>query len=69
LNNELNLFIKEEVFEKIENIIKQQMANALQMHCFIVEKRDGKIKARAVADERMQTRYFEEDAYSPTVHL
>jgi hypothetical protein len=39
------------------------------MHCFIVEKRDGKIKERAVADGRTQTRYFKEETYSPTVRL
>jgi hypothetical protein len=35
------------------------------MHCFIVEKRDGRIKALAVADGRSQ----EEEIYSPTVCL
>jgi hypothetical protein len=69
LNNELNLFIKEEVIEKIENIREQQMSNALRMHCFIVEKRDGKIKEWAVADGMTQTQYFEEEAFSPTVRL
>ena len=39
------------------------------MHCFIIEKRDGMIKARAVADGRTQKRYMEEETYSPTVRL
>ncbi len=43
--------------------------NAHRMHCFIVEKRDSRIKARAVADRRTQTKYFEEQTYSPTIHL
>lgn len=34
-----------------------------------MEKRDGRIKARAVADGRGQTRYTEEETYSPTVRL
>lgn len=37
--------------------------------CFIIEKRDGKIKARAVADGRTQQRYTEEETYSLTVWL
>lgn len=67
LKNELNLFIQEEVFENIENINEEQKRNALRMHCFIVEKRDEKIIARAVADGRAQNRYFEEETYSPKV--
>lgn len=39
------------------------------MHCFIIEKRDGTIKARAVADGRTQKQYMEEETYSPTVRL
>ncbi len=39
------------------------------IHCFIIEKRDGRIKARAVADGCGQTRYSEEETYSPTVKL
>jgi hypothetical protein len=39
------------------------------MHCFIVQKRDGRIKARAVADVRSQEWYMEEETYSLTVQL
>ena len=39
------------------------------IHCFVIEKRDGRIKARAVADGRSQQRYTEEETYSPTVKL
>jgi hypothetical protein len=34
-----------------------------------IEKRDGRVKARAVADGRSQVRYMEEETYSPTVKL
>jgi hypothetical protein len=34
-----------------------------------MEKRDGRIKARVVADGSTQDRYFEEETYSPTVKL
>jgi hypothetical protein len=39
------------------------------MHCFIVEKRDGRIKARTVADGRSQERYMNEETHSPMVRL
>jgi hypothetical protein len=39
------------------------------IHCFVIEKRDGRIKARAVADGRSQQRYSEEETYSTTVRL
>ena len=39
------------------------------IHCFVVEKRDGRIKARAVADGRTQQRDTEEETYSLTVKL
>jgi len=39
------------------------------IHCFVVEKRDGKIKAREVADGRSQIPYTEEETYSPMVKL
>jgi hypothetical protein len=45
LLDELNLFVKEEVFESVKNPSEIQIKNALCMHCFIVEKRDGRIKA------------------------
>jgi len=39
------------------------------IHCFVIEKRDGRIKARAVADGRSQQRYTEEETYSLTIKL
>jgi hypothetical protein len=65
----LKLFIKEGVFENINNPTDEEIKRALRMHCFITEKRDGRIKARAVTDGRTQTRYLEEETYSPTVRL
>jgi len=35
---------------KVNEPTEEQMKNALHMHCFITEKRDGRIKARAVAN-------------------
>jgi hypothetical protein len=63
------MFKKEGVFEKVENPTEQQKKKALTIHCFVIEKRDGRIKARAVADGRSQQRYTEEETYSPTVKL
>ncbi len=48
---------------------RQQIAQALYIHAFIIEKRDGRIKARAVADGRTQKRYMEEEMYSSTVQM
>jgi len=67
--SELRLFITEEVFKKVKSPTEEQRRAALRIHCFITEKRDGRIKARAVADGRSQTRYLEEQTYSPTVKL
>jgi len=47
----------------------EQRKRALRIHCFLTEKRDGRIKARAVADGRTQKRYTMEETYSPTVKL
>jgi hypothetical protein len=69
LMDELKLFMKEKVFEEMNNPSDDQKQKALRMHCFIIEKRDGRIKARAVADGRTQKRYMEEETYSPTVRL
>jgi hypothetical protein len=60
---------KENVFEEVSNPTAEQVKKALMIHCFMVEKRDGRIKARAVADGRSQIRYTEEEPYSPTVKL
>ena len=69
LIDELKLFIKEEVFVRVINPTEEQKNSASRMHCFIVQKRDGRIKARAVAEGRLQERYMEEETYSPTVQL
>jgi hypothetical protein len=39
------------------------------MHCFIIVKRDGRIKARAVADGQKKQWYMKEETYSSTVQL
>jgi hypothetical protein len=44
------MFIKEKVFNGLRKPTATQMGKALMVHCFMVEKRDGRIKARAVAD-------------------
>jgi hypothetical protein len=64
--DELNLFLNEKVFKRIKNLTDEQ---ALRIHCFLTEKRDGRIKARAVADGRTKIRYTMEETYSPTVKL
>ncbi len=66
---EPRMFIKEKVFKGLRKPTAAQIQKALMIHCFIIEKRDGRIKARAVADGRGQQRYTEEETYSPTVHL
>jgi hypothetical protein len=65
----LKLFLEQEVFEFVAKPTEDQERNALKIHCFPMEKRDGRIKARAVADGRSQIRYTEEETYSPTVNL
>jgi hypothetical protein len=60
---------KEEVFEEIRNPTSEQVKKNLMIHCFVVEKRDGRIKAWAVADGRSQVHYTEEETYSPIVKL
>jgi hypothetical protein len=69
VREELRTFVKEKVFKGLRKPTKEQLRRALMAHCFIIEKRDGKIKARAVADGRTQQRYTEEETYSPTVKL
>ena len=69
IREDLRTLKKEEVFEEIRNPTSEQVKKALMIHCFVVEKRDGRIKARAVADGRSQVRYTEEETYSPTVKL
>ncbi len=60
VREELRMFKKEGVFEKVEIPTKQQKRKALMIPCFVIEKRDGRIKARAVADGRSQQSYTEE---------
>jgi hypothetical protein len=50
LLDELNLFVKEKVFEQVITPLEEQKKSALRVHCFMTEKRDGRIKARTVAD-------------------
>jgi len=66
---ELQLLLNEEVFIFMDSLTDEQKQRALRIHCFLTEKRDGRIKARAVADGRSQKRYLEEETYSPTVRL
>jgi len=67
--DELNLFLNEKVFKSIKKLTDEQRRKALRIHCFLTEKRDGRIKARAMADGRTQVRYTREETYSPTVKL
>jgi type II secretory pathway component PulC len=57
------------VFEKVDCPMPEQKRKALMIHCFVIEKRDGRIKARAVADGGSQQRYTEKETYSATVKL
>ena len=50
------MLVKEKVFERVSDPAVEQMRNALMIYCFVVEKRDGRIKARAVADGRGTTK-------------
>jgi hypothetical protein len=63
------MFLQLKVFAFMPNPTKKQMKKALRVHCFLTEKRDGRIKARAVADGRSQVRYKEEETYSLMVKL
>jgi hypothetical protein len=67
--DKLQLFLDENVFELVRSPTREQIERALRVHCFLTEKRDGRIKARAVADGRSEKRYLEEETYSPTVRL
>jgi len=40
----------------MDSLTDEQKQRALRNHCFLTEKRDGRIKARAVADGRSQKR-------------
>jgi hypothetical protein len=67
--DELRMFLTEEVFAHIKGPTPEQKKRALRVHCFLTEKQDGTVKARAVADGRSQIRYLEGETYSPTVKL
>jgi len=57
------------VFIDVKNPTENQAKKALMIHCFVIEKRYGWIKAQAVADGCGQQRYTKEETYSPTVKL
>jgi hypothetical protein len=69
LLDKLNLFLEQEVFEQLILPTDEQIKSAPRVHCFMTEKRDCWIKAHAVANGRSQTRYLEEQTYSPTIRL
>jgi hypothetical protein len=69
IKDELKMLNKEGVFFEIKQPTDMQKCKALMIHCFVIEKREGRIKARAVADGRSQQRYMEEETCSPTVKL
>jgi hypothetical protein len=50
VRDELRMLIKEKMFKSLQKKTAAQMRKALMVHCFVVEKRDGRIKTRAVAD-------------------
>jgi hypothetical protein len=47
---ELKMFLAKKVFAYIKNPTPEQIRQALQIHCFLTEKQNGRVKARAVAD-------------------
>lgn len=66
---ELKQFLNEEVLEEmIANPTQEQMDKSLWFF-FVVEKRDGRIKARVIAAGKTQTWFLEEETHSPTVRL
>jgi hypothetical protein len=69
IKDELRILIKDKVFLDVRQPTMIQTRNALMIHCFVIKKRDGRIKAKAVADGRSQQRYTDEETYSPTVKL
>jgi hypothetical protein len=69
IKDELNMLIKEKVFVEVMNPTENQVKKALMIHCFVIEKGYGRIKARALADGCGQQRYAKEETYSPTVKM
>ena len=54
--------------QHIDDLPKDVRREALNLITMIIEKRDGRIKARACADGRKQRRYMsKEDVSSPTM--
>jgi hypothetical protein len=47
IEDELKMLIKEKVFEEVQKPTEAQIKKALMIHCFVIEKRDGRIKAWA----------------------
>jgi hypothetical protein len=64
LFDELNLFIKEKVFEQVVSPSNEQKKSALQVHFFMTKKRDGRIKARAVQWKITSTVFRRADIFS-----
>ncbi len=62
--DELNLFVKEEVFKAVKNPNEDQIKAALRTHCFIMEKRNGRISAQAVIDGRTQRRFRKRNIFT-----
>lgn len=52
--DESRLFLSVKVFKSLQNPTKKQMKMSLKIHRFVVEKCDGRVKAGAVVDGRMQ---------------
>jgi hypothetical protein len=60
MREEMQMLLNENVFKMISKPTNEQKLKALRIHGFIVEKRDGRVKGRAVADGRTQIQYKEE---------
>jgi len=58
--DELLMFLQLKVFAHLKRPSEEQIQKALRIHCFLTEKHDGRVKARAVADGQSQVRYMEE---------
>lgn len=69
VREELQMLLDEKVFIWVKKPSREQVDKALRIYCFVVEKRNGRVKARTVADGRTQKSFLEEETYSPTVRL
>jgi len=45
IKDKLNMLIKERVFVEVKKPMEDQIGRVLMIHCFVIEKRDGRIKA------------------------